>query len=306
MLQRGGSTVARTVRDRIRVEVDREPPELTLLGSPIRAAAVPRLELEASEPIDGVRLGRCYFPAQGNRVTVTAKLRAGMRKLPLEGFDLAGNRTRTAIAVEVDNRVLVLDGHSAVRVAVPRKPARFTLECWARFESREQAAALLSDADGGGGGLFVKPESGIMPFAVLDPYDRYVWLRGMRPLKRGRWVHLAMTYDGETVRLWLDGKPAGERAHPRYRRSKAPLWIGADPGRTGPGSHLEGAVDEVRLSDVVHYTEAFEPAAVHAPDRHTVVLYHFDTDTGESFEDASGRGQGAQPVGTPEVVPEQR
>jgi len=83
-----------------------------------------------------------------------------------------------------------------------------------------------------------------------------------------RWTHVAVTFDGEVVRFWMDGQPEGTFATPgRVRASEAPLLVGnffdtrflTDFGgdlRQGPASDstpwyaLDGGLDELRISNV--------------------------------------------------------
>ncbi len=64
-------------------------------------------------------------------------------------------------------------------------------------------------------------------------------------LKPGTWHHLAFTYDARTLRLFLDGKPAGELEINRPRTpGSGPLVIGKRPdGHV----HFRGLLDEVRV-----------------------------------------------------------
>ncbi|MBI5709859.1 MAG: LamG domain-containing protein [Candidatus Eisenbacteria bacterium] len=88
-----------------------------------------------------------------------------------------------------------------------------------------------------------------------------------RAVEPGRWSHVAVTYDGQVVRFFLDGMPDGfYAATGRIRTSEAPLLIGnffdprtlSDFGgdlRAGPSADpvpwyaLEATLDELRLSN---------------------------------------------------------
>lgn len=71
------------------------------------------------------------------------------------------------------------------------------------------------------------------------------------PLEVDRWYHLAGTYDGERVRLYVDGKLVGERDYAgELRRDGAPILLGG--GRLGGvefGNHFttDATVDDFRL-----------------------------------------------------------
>jgi hypothetical protein len=89
-----------------------------------------------------------------------------------------------------------------------------------------------------------------------------------RPLEQNRWTHVAASFDGAVVRIWIDGQLDAQFATVgRIRASQAPLIIGNafDPrelttfggdlrmGTTAdqtPWYAFQGQIDEVRLSSV--------------------------------------------------------
>ncbi len=59
------------------------------------------------------------------------------------------------------------------------------------------------------------------------------------------WTHVASTYDGTTLRLYVNGSPAGERAVTgSIETNSSPLWIG---GNEPFGEFFQGQIDEVRI-----------------------------------------------------------
>jgi hypothetical protein len=108
------------------------------------------------------------------------------------------------------------------------------------------------------------------------------------------WTHVAATWDGLLVKLYVNGKfavsddrfagPDGAKGTLNVNdevssRGTATLKI----GRRGRGdaerhSIFNGFIDEVRISKSVRYTEAgfAVPAKAFVPDADTVALYHFD------------------------------
>ena len=67
--------------------------------------------------------------------------------------------------------------------------------------------------------------------------------------KIGEWYHFAGTFDGKTLRVYINGKLEGEAANNvPIASSDLELWIGSDDnGR--PTDHFPGKIDEVRLYD---------------------------------------------------------
>jgi hypothetical protein len=66
-------------------------------------------------------------------------------------------------------------------------------------------------------------------------------------LPLGRWVHLAGTYDGQAVRLYVDGELQGtmERTGPINPVENGPLILGSY--QQGHTAFFRGLVDEIRL-----------------------------------------------------------
>lgn len=87
-----------------------------------------------------------------------------------------------------------------------------------------------------------------------------LWSDGPR-LETNRWHHLAFTYDGSQMRLFVDGRPSGELPVDRTRiPGSGPVALGQ---RADGYVHFRGSLDEVRI-----YDRALEAAeiSVHAAD----------------------------------------
>ena len=106
----------------------------------------------------------------------------------------------------------------------------------------------------------------------------------------GAWHHFAgcRSVVGATVTntVFLDGVL-------KATASGAATTIGANAtlvfgGVTYVAEGLAGAIDEVRISNVVRYTANFVPVRRHVADASTVALWHLDEGTGTTFADASG------------------
>jgi hydrogenase maturation factor HypE len=68
---------------------------------------------------------------------------------------------------------------------------------------------------------------------------------GTAALAANTWTHLAVTYDGATLRLFVNGVQAGTRAIAgAVAASSNPLRIG---GNTVWGEYFSGLIDEVRV-----------------------------------------------------------
>jgi hypothetical protein len=289
------------------VAMDQTPPVVRWVGPAERPPGRQRVRLEADEELDGVRAGRQYFPAEGSGAWVTVELRPGSEPVAVTVHDRAGNEAQLRLEPPGPERVLSLDGSSALRVALPAKPAVFTLECWLRVSEPERRAVILGDTENAGMGLFLGRENGGTPEGWARDGGKYVVLRSDRPLRAGRWSHAALTFDGALLVLWLDGRRAGEGPVGAWRTSARSLYVGAQPdAKDRPEDLMTGSLDEVRLSDMVRYLRNFDPPYRHLPDANTLLLLPFDAEGAAGLLDTSGRGVATASVGTPVVVTERR
>jgi hypothetical protein len=63
----------------------------------------------------------------------------------------------------------------------------------------------------------------------------------------GAWTHVALTYDGAAMRLYVNGVLATSRATVgALQTTTSPLWIG---GNSPWGEYFQGLIDDVRVYD---------------------------------------------------------
>ena len=118
---------------------------------------------------------------------------------------------------------------------------------------------------------------------------------GRRADAVNRWSHLAMTYDGSRIVLYVDGRQVASRmATGAIRRTTDPLWIG---GNHPYGEYFRGLIDEVRVydralghADVRGEMSTPIPGNRIRPVPGLVAAYAFDTGSGTVAADASGNG----------------
>ena len=121
----------------------------------------------------------------------------------------------------------------------------------------------------------------------------------------GAWTHVAVTFDGDTLRMFVDGlEVSHDRVSGIIQDSTAPLWIG---GNSPYGEYFEGVIDELRV-----YNRALDPSEIvtdmntpvepmprrdgaatstgRIADAHLVASYAFDAGAGTEVMDSSGHG----------------
>lgn len=217
----------------------------------------------------------------------------------------------SAAASPSDNGVLRLNGRSAVRADLPHRAEQLTLEFWATGRTPTGRSGAVTKTENSAYGIFWSDGSGAkstLPTAYVHTRKGYLTLPASEPWQWDEWTHLALTFDGETARFFVNGRLQSERrAEAPITFNQLPLYIGADVDRNGaPTSYFTGQIDEVRVSDIARYTSDFAPARVFQRDDRTLLLMHFDERVNGVFPDDSGRGHHAWGVGGPVIEPEQR
>ncbi|MCW5559677.1 MAG: DUF1549 domain-containing protein, partial [Verrucomicrobiae bacterium] len=146
------------------------------------------------------------------------------------------------------------------------EPAQLTIESWVRvpaFPKEGDARRWLvsKNANEWEEGHYAIVLDRDRPGAYLNigggrEHMAAVWSEGAR-LETNRWYHLAFTYDGETLRLFVDGAASGETAVGRARvPGTQPLMIARRPDGYVT---FQGQLDGVRI-----YSQALSAEAVAA------------------------------------------
>jgi hypothetical protein len=104
-------------------------------------------------------------------------------------------------------------------------------------------------------------------------------------------VHLAGTFDGKTLQMFVNGKLTDTRqVTGPFTGSPLPMTIGASPSPNERGIDVafDGLIDQVRISKTVRYTKDFAVPAQFKSDAATLALFRFDEGKGETLADSSG------------------
>ena len=115
-------------------------------------------------------------------------------------------------------------------------------------------------------GFFVEPD-GTLSFEVsTGPNNNLICCVGDVELNIGEWYHIFGSYDGEFVRVYVNGKLEGamKASDPVHITDGLPLTIGSRNGR----NHFSGIVDELALwNSAISVNEAMRPFSVHPSDK---------------------------------------
>lgn len=133
-------------------------------------------------------------------------------------------------------------------------PERFTLELEAFVPSNYQVEGQPSPW------LVCKNrnEASNGNFGIMIVNDRAVGLMNIdgafrvqsKPLRMDAWSKLSLSYDGETMRLLVNGRVEGEQKIGKVRKpGRHALAFGRREDNHGTGYHFRGVIDEVKLFD---------------------------------------------------------
>jgi hypothetical protein len=146
-------------------------------------------------------------------------------------------------AIECQGGVVVVpdDPRLSVRDA-------FTIDCWVRTDLAGQHNRWIVNRVQGGG-VDTGYRLGVLNGRPCFEVPQTAWshhLASPEPLPLGRWVHLAGTFDGRTMRLFVDGNEVAALDRPGpVHPSHFDLVIGGFGA--GSRANFAGLVDEVRL-----------------------------------------------------------
>lgn len=156
-----------------------------------------------------------------------------------------------------------LDGRNHFEIAhrPALDPEQFTLEFWTfvptdfRVSSRTPPWLVCKnrneEADGNFGMLLLGDSvRATMNLGGGRTNKFAVDSRPPSPLRLEAWNHLAMTYDGDSLRLYVNGAPAGATQIGKRRTpGRDGLAFGRRQDNSGDGYHFRGAIDEIGLYD---------------------------------------------------------
>jgi hypothetical protein len=142
------------------------------------------------------------------------------------------------------------------RIVMPLSPTldltdELTVEAWVKTSSVAVRTDIVSKHEGGGYALIID-EGGVFR-ASFHIAGSYTPARSASKLEADKWYYLAATYDGESLKVYIDGELEGETpAQGEVTSTDVPLVVG---GNSGPGGEVSsyfyrGVVDELRVSDI--------------------------------------------------------
>jgi len=176
-----------------------------------------------------------------------------------------------------------------------------TLEAWVKFADLTQSKKSIISKSQYGAYAFA------MDWLVPDAVSFDVWVDGdyrkpsfpISNFSAGVWYHLAGTFNGSYVRLYVNGALKDSvQASGTIGTSDVPFIIGAESDPGGTAAYFNGTIDEVRIWNVAR-TEAQIRNWMHKTENLTsesglVSVWHFDESTvgPNSAVDSKGNNHG--------------
>ena len=218
--------------------------------------------------------------------------------LDLSKLNVSPTSKPMSLHLDGDGDALVIPGKD---IALPGNT--LTLEGRFRASKFAQRNGLIAKTQSSNYGIFVS--NGVPHFSVFVG-DSYLAVTARdTKLDANRWYHIAGVYDGNEVRLYLDGKLIGSaQRQGAVKVTDLALVIGGDvDGASRPVDTFAGEIDDVRLSSTVRYTgETVTPQAATA-DSETLLLMDFQRQLGQFVLDGSAKARKYPLTGSAAVRP---
>ena len=298
-----GVELSTTKEQKFTLTNDQTPPSLALTGSITEQATLGttrpqyKLKLRASdgtlaeEAPTGLTAAYAFDETSGT----TAKDSAGSHTATVtngtwtEGkYAGALSFNGTSSCVSVPNSVDLQLGGS------------FTLSAWVKPSTLKQGAPIFfKEAEGfySYSMFFGAFEEGHLSGYVAEEGNEYAEVEATEKLSAGTWAHAAMTSDGTTLRLYLNGKQVDTAPAKGVLESEGPLQIGC--AKAFGGEYLGGTIDNVHV-----YSRALSASEIEADKANTVgappplppapsdaiASYGLDETSGAMAKDFTGNG----------------
>lgn len=176
---------------------------------------------------------------------------AAERPAQLTGGAQTGATGTVGTALHLDGST----GYAATERSAVDTSGIFTISAWARLDEKPSGAAVVAAQAGRhrpGFQLYYSAANDSWAFAQYlsdTPGQNYAGLvtaTGV-PVAAGEWTHLLASYDGSTLRLYVDGELAGSTPYDDAWDARGPVTLGAGRYGTTTSAFFPGTLDEVQI-----------------------------------------------------------
>lgn len=155
-------------------------------------------------------------------------------------------------------------GYAEGAYSAALSPAQFTFEAWVKPTDAPSRRYIVGSAGGPRHGYVLLLDDANLITVWSGDGTQENWETGPE-LTTDRWTHVALSHDGTTRRLYVDGLEVSAKAAPYAPQTGRPLRIGSDSWGD-PDALFTGQIEEVRL-----WSEARTQAQIRA-DMHRLLL----------------------------------
>ena len=174
-------------------------------------------------------------------------------------YDDCGNQSDSAAEIEeidpnrvFENGALQLTDsgdYAVIPHADVLAPVQLTVECWIYLDGETGEQTIVDKRDASGGyNLRIAGDAyplGIA-FVVKDAEEGILFVEGV--MDHSTWIHVAATYDGNEMRIYVNGELAGEQnVTKNISQTQTPLIIGEFLGYEWDSFVFHGAIDDLRI-----------------------------------------------------------
>lgn len=145
----------------------------------------------------------------------------------------------------------------------------FTIEAWIRLNEtgRIQTIANKRPSSSSHEYSFGIRETNVLYFQMFSSGTQILYISGSTTLSTGTWYHVAVSRNGTTSTIFLDGAVEASGTSDAASNASSGLYIGRDNGPAGSGRDFHGWIDEFRFTRAARYTGAFTPPSSAFPRR---------------------------------------
>ncbi|RCW48498.1 LamG-like jellyroll fold domain-containing protein [Paenibacillus prosopidis] len=180
------------------------------------------------------------------------------------------------------------NGYIALPGSIVSGTDTITIAAWVNLDSVSNWTRIFDFGSGTSTSMFLTPKNGAngkIRFAIKNNNSSEQIIEGQSALPTGGWHHVAVTLNGSTGTLYVDGAQVGINTSMTIKPSDLGAttqnWIGRSQY---PDPYLDGRVDDFRIYDQA--LPADEIAALAAPG--LIAWYKFDQTGGITVADSSG------------------
>ncbi|PDW04419.1 hypothetical protein CJ255_03630 [Candidatus Viridilinea mediisalina] len=197
--------------------------------------------------------------------------------------------TPTNTPIPGSNYALIFDSTDSLEgVAISGLNGSQTIELWVRPSVAEQDGVIVATSADTDSGWSLELNGGQATWWMLNNSNSWQSVQHPTALTINSWNHIALSYNVSTNmgQLFVNGV-----AGPQVGVGGITVGPNLVVGGLEPYGFFTGQLDELRISDVVRYTETFTPpSAPFDGDGNTRALFGFDEGSGQTTSDRSGNG----------------